>query len=236
MKSKITLIVSIFVFFSLTVNSQTIWDGPSITVTKSNSADWTLEENQDRITPTVWLTRKNAQGQFNIAQETGYSFGSPVDTEWGWGTTADIGSITFYNWEEATNDFNPYGDHLNISDGPMVLHLITDNIYIDLQYNSWTSGNNGGGFSYTRSSDPALSLNNFESRTLKIYPNPTSNFLNIKNLKENQNIEIYDILGNKVIELYYIIDTTIDISNLSKGLYFLKVNAYKESIIKILKK
>lgn len=222
MKSKFTLFVSLFGLFSLIVNSQTIWDGDPITVTKANNADWTLEENQDRITPTIWLTRKNAQGQFNIAEETGYSFGSPVDTEWGWGTTADIGSITFYNWEEATNDFNPYGDHLNISDGPMVLHLITDDIYIDLQYNSWTSGGGGGGFSYTRSSDPGLSNNDVELSNLTLYPNPSSNYIYIKNLNKIQDFEIYNILGNKLLEVKYKPNLPIDVSNLSKGVYFLK--------------
>ena len=34
--------------------------------TKENNADWTLEENQDRISETVWLTRANNQGLFNI--------------------------------------------------------------------------------------------------------------------------------------------------------------------------
>ena len=173
MKSKTTLILIVFVCFNLIGNSQTIWNGPPITITKSNLADWNLESNQDRIISTIWLTRKDDQGQFNIAQETGYSGGSPVDTEWGWGTTANIGSITFYNWKDATKNNNPYGDHENITDGPMVLHLITDNIYIDLTYNSWSSSGSGGGLSYTRSSNANLAINDFDVAKVKVYPIPS---------------------------------------------------------------
>ena len=36
----------------------------SITFEKENYADWTLAENQDRITDNVWITRKNNQSIF----------------------------------------------------------------------------------------------------------------------------------------------------------------------------
>ena len=45
----------------------------TVVFTKADSSDWTLEENQDRITDNVWLTRKHTQSIFNIAQEAGYS-------------------------------------------------------------------------------------------------------------------------------------------------------------------
>ena len=45
----------------------------TVVFTKPDSADWTLEENQDRITDNVWITRKDIQSLFNIAQEAGFS-------------------------------------------------------------------------------------------------------------------------------------------------------------------
>lgn len=221
MKFKTTFLLALTFLLSLTGNSQTIWDGPSVTITKADFADWNLEENQDRITSNVWLTRKDEQGQFNIAQETGYSGGSPSDTEWGWGTTADIGSITFYNWKGATKDNNPYGDHENITEGPMVLHLITDDIYIDLQYNSWTS-QGGGGFSYTRSSDPNLASFDYQITELKVYPIPSKDNLYIANLLKDQNIMIFDMLGKKLVEQNFVVNSSINISSLDEGIYFLK--------------
>lgn len=223
MKTKTTLILLLFISFYFIGNSQTIWNGPSVTITKADFSNWNLEVNQDRITPSVWLTRKDNEGQFNIAQEAGYSSGngSPVDTEWGWGTTADIGSITFYNWRDATKNNNPYGNHENIADGPMVLHLITDNIFIDLQYYSWTS-QGGGGFSYTRSSDPALTINDFEVTEVKVYPIPSKDYLYIKNLNQNQNLKVFDILGKKLFEIPFEVNLPINITSLDKGLYLLK--------------
>jgi hypothetical protein len=37
-----------------------------------------------------------------------------------------------------------------------VLHLISENIYLSIKFTSWTSGANGGGFSYERSTPPVV--------------------------------------------------------------------------------
>ncbi|MGA0258132.1 MAG: hypothetical protein ACO3MG_09850, partial [Saprospiraceae bacterium] len=39
--------------------SLVIWEGPSISFRKENGSDPSLEENQDRISDNVWLTRSN---------------------------------------------------------------------------------------------------------------------------------------------------------------------------------
>ncbi|MFT5848171.1 hypothetical protein, partial [Psychroserpens sp.] len=65
--------------------AQTEWIGPTITISKADFDDWTLEISQDRITPNVWLTRANSRGLFNIVLETEFDNGnytSPLDTEW----------------------------------------------------------------------------------------------------------------------------------------------------------
>ena len=45
-----------------------IWDGPMISFSKADGADFNLESNQDRITSNVWITRGNAGQIFNIAK------------------------------------------------------------------------------------------------------------------------------------------------------------------------
>lgn len=138
-------------------NTSNIWQGAKITFTKSDNTDWTLETNQDRITNNVWITRQNNRGLFNIKVETSDTDGNaclgpePSDTEWAYGSIVNTSSLTF----------QPLGDLIecefeDIVDGQdMVLHLITDNIYIDLKFTSWSSGmgngSGGGGFSYERS-------------------------------------------------------------------------------------
>ena len=134
--------------------AQTIWTGPMTTFTKSNDADWTLEANQDRITDNVWITRANNQSIFNISDNTDTSSGScsgssPHDTEWAFGTIADgINTLTFDTFlGDSFADCGPP----SVVNQNAVLHLITDDIYIDIKFVFWTSGGNGGGFSYMRS-------------------------------------------------------------------------------------
>jgi hypothetical protein len=129
------------------------WSGPNISFTKANNADWTLAVNQDRITDNVWLTRANAQGLFNIAPGKEIAFQSlvsPLDTEWSFGSIAGgVQTLVFKDWQSAVKS-NPQSSLSR----DMVLHLKSDDIYIDLKFLSFQGSNGGGGFSYLRSTAP----------------------------------------------------------------------------------
>ena len=61
--------------------AQTFWTGPPITFSKAAFADVNLPANQDRITPTTWITRATVQGIYNIHQEAFFTAGvSPANT------------------------------------------------------------------------------------------------------------------------------------------------------------
>jgi hypothetical protein len=136
-----------------------VWTGPSMTFTKPDFADWMLSANQDRLTDNVWLTRGDLFPLFNIAAEPSYIGGAPSDTEWAFGPTqpGNPGPIS------ASNHANLVFDNFILSleravgrnvvaFGPGVLHLISDDIYLDIRFTSWTTGDEGGGgFSYIRS-------------------------------------------------------------------------------------
>lgn len=132
------------------LNPNTVWQGNTMTFSKANNADWLLSENQDLITSDVILTRANNRGIFNIAEETTFDdnqYTSPSNTEWALGTITDgVGNLSFDTWNN-THGGNPQ----SLLDNDVVLHLIHDNIYIDIKFTSWTSGGNGGGFTYERS-------------------------------------------------------------------------------------
>ena len=100
MSKKLLLMFVILIFTSPKLHSSpTIWNGPTITFTKANYADWTLEPNQDRISSNVWITRKDSQGVFNIFLESGFEyFDSPLGTEWAFGTTVDYASLDYNDW------------------------------------------------------------------------------------------------------------------------------------------
>jgi hypothetical protein len=151
MKNAITIVLLAGLFASAVgaARAQTIWTGPTTTFTKPDSADWTLPQNQDRLTGNVWITRQNTHGIFNIAQETGYIRDvSPVGTEWAYGTAQNWQSLSFAAWElwAASSPPTTVGKDA-------VLHLVTDDVYLDIKFLSWASGATaGGGFSYQRSS------------------------------------------------------------------------------------
>ncbi len=67
---------------------------------------------------------------------------------------------------------------------------------------------------------------------LKVYPNPASNVVTVELGSENEELQVFDILGNEVIRLllpYSKYD--IDISSLQAGVYFMKTqNAYLKII------
>jgi hypothetical protein len=151
-------------------HAQLIWNGPKITFTKADWADWTLPANQDRITPNVWLARADTQGLFNIKYEDGYTRPtSPADTEWAFMdynenskhpediTAANYASLYFDYWASAINNSPP-----ELVGRPGVVHLISEDIYLDIKFTSWTTGiwvdevphGQGGGFSYERTTVP----------------------------------------------------------------------------------
>ena len=124
----------------------TTWSGTTMTYTKADGADPTMEANQDRITDNVWLTRGNSGGHiFNAKSETASSTNTPSDTEWAIGTTATLSSLTFQPFRTVYP--KPKND---IVGEDLVLHLITDDIYIDIKFTSWSTDKTGG-FTYERS-------------------------------------------------------------------------------------
>jgi hypothetical protein len=130
-----------------------IWTGPPITFEKTAHAGTSDPSQQDRITDNVWITRDTSRGIFNAAAEDFYTNNlSPVDTEWAVGTTSDLGSLTFASWEDTIGLSSPIGGPPSSVGVDMVLHLITDDIYIDLEFLTWGVGPGAGGaFSYERS-------------------------------------------------------------------------------------
>lgn len=125
-----------------------VWTSNKMTFTKSDYADWTLEENQDRITSNVWITRGDMQGIFNAKTESSWLTTSPENTEWAYGSAANWESLTFQNWV----DWHGWNPPSTVGQNA-VLHLISEDIYIDIKFLSWTAGG-GGGFSYERATAP----------------------------------------------------------------------------------
>ncbi|MDB9961509.1 spondin domain-containing protein [Oceanihabitans sp.] len=78
-------------------------------------------------------------------------------------------------------------------------------------------------FTYLTSTLSIEESNRIEN--VKIYPNPSQGNVSISNAKDLETIEIYNILGRLVKRISVDQDTTLDLnlSNLSKGMYLIKV-------------
>ncbi|MDH5366146.1 MAG: choice-of-anchor D domain-containing protein [Cyclobacteriaceae bacterium] len=120
-------------------------NGPDVSFTKVDFADWTLTSNQDRITDNIWITRGDQQSIFNAKSETSSSTPSPADTEWLLGSTSTVLGGTYTNFKTAHG-----GDPTSLIGSTISMHLITDDIYYDVDVTSWSGGGPGGGFAWTR--------------------------------------------------------------------------------------
>ena len=81
--------------------------------------------------------------------------------------------------------------------------------------------------------DPALSVDNSFVNQFKIYPNPASDFIQIEsNNLQISSVGIYSVLGKEVISQKTLTNNRVDVSNLSNGIYFMKINAEGGSVTK----
>lgn len=213
MNVKATLFSLILTCFSISLTAQTIWAGPKITFNKENNSDWKQPENQDRITDSVWITRGQDKGIFNIYYDSAYSSTTPTDTEWAFGNTSQVAGLVFMPFVAAN------GSAKAKLDNPMVMHIISEDIYIDVTFKSWGASKSGG-FSYERSTPgSAMNLDKVKSSLMSLYPNPASKTIAIRGLEANQHYSIFNSLGAKISSGEASNHTSIDISGLKNGVY-----------------
>lgn len=88
---------------------------------------------------------------------------------------------------------------------------------------------------YSVVNNNALSVSNIKELDIKVYPNPTSNFVNIKFKNVNNRvIKLYSIRGEQVLyKESNAQNETIDIEKLPNGVYFLSIN---NTMLKVVKK
>src|SRR5262249_27934908 len=104
---------------------------------------------------------------------------SPADTEWAYGTTADLPNLRFTNWVAFHGANSPSQVGKNA-----VLHLISEDIYIDIKVTSWVAGS--GNTTYERST-PANSVDT--SYAIEYYHNDFKHYFVTANVPENTSLE-----------------------------------------------
>jgi glucose/arabinose dehydrogenase len=132
----------------LSGRAATVWTGPLITFTQA--APYPNTGDRDQITPNVALTRATPSGSgtggiFNAATETSFAkFVSPAGTKWAVGSLADYATLTYTDWTTCGGG-NPVH---NLPGQQLVVHLISDDIYLSLKFTSLPTG---AGLAYIRS-------------------------------------------------------------------------------------
>ena len=126
--------------------SYTLWSGNIKTFTKNDDVDPNIAGNQDRLTPSVWITRDNDGGQiYNTAKESSADkSNSPIGTEWAIGSIDQLSTLKFDSFRSTVDKPK------DVIDKELVLHLLEDDIYLTVKFKSWSQGKKGG-FSYERS-------------------------------------------------------------------------------------
>lgn len=125
----------------------TLWTGPDVQWTKSAAtpSDVILEGK-------VVLTRGSREVLYNTAAgETAAGASSPKDTEWAFGALADFATLS-YKPLESFRDGDLAALILN---KPMVVHIISEDIYFSITFTTW--GQFGAGTVAYRRSTPAAS-------------------------------------------------------------------------------
>ena len=147
---------SVILLLAMSTQAATVWDGPTISFSKASYADPFLAANQDRLTANVWITRGSSQGLFNANTEGRFThFVSPAGTEWANGSLENYATLSYTDWNHWARGVNPNPPATVGVEA--VLHLIPDDIYLAVQFTSWSAGaagggpSYGGGFSYLRS-------------------------------------------------------------------------------------
>ncbi|MCK3684757.1 T9SS type A sorting domain-containing protein [Maribellus sp. YY47] len=105
-----------------------------------------------------------------------------------------------------------------------------------LQNNAWTDA---GLTAYYFSTDWPTGTNDIETSTVRVYPNPVSDFLNIETgFQDVASCVLYDLAGRVVHQTQITSRLTMDVSRLTSGFYILEVRHDNETVYsgKLIKK
>lgn len=78
-----------------------------------------------------------------------------------------------------------------------------------------------------------LSITDANLNNIAIYPNPTSNIINIKGLTVDANVEVFSITGQLLMsDIVQSTNAKMDVSSLSNGIYMLNINNHIVKFVK----
>jgi len=81
--------------------------------------------------------------------------------------------------------------------------------------------------------ETALSTEDIFASNFKVYPNPAKDYISIQsnNIKINS-VEVYNVIGKRLLISTELNDSKLNISNLNAGVYLLKISANERTLVK----
>ena len=126
-------------------------------------------------------------------------------------------------------------------------NVIEDGTTVEFSFKVWNNNGNVDGTSYgilnlyddpdftnlvASSSEPITSTNNINVQDLVIYPNPSTEFIQIKNDSEVGSISIFNVVGRLVSTLNHTEGMVHDITALRTGMYLVRLENKNGEVIK----
>ena len=83
------------------------------------------------------------------------------------------------------------------------------------------------------SNETPLSTEDIFASNFKVYPNPAKDYISIQsnNIKINS-VEVYNVIGKRLLLSTKLNDNKLNISNLNAGVYLLKISANERTLVK----
>ncbi|MCF6132079.1 T9SS type A sorting domain-containing protein [Flavobacterium wongokense] len=175
--------------------------------------------------------------QFGAIQDVWFSFVAPANGEVA--ALLTLGTMTSLNYNVyagVCGQLAPVGNctsNVTTATSTQTYTGLTagDTYYVQVWSNSVEQG------TFTMRLTGTLATGDFDSSNFSYYPNPVKNILNLSYNQEISNVEIFNLLGQKVMTNAVNANTAqIDMSNLSNGAYMVKVTSNNQvKTIKVIK-
>jgi hypothetical protein len=206
-----------FEWLTATDNGNTITEtinGITVTFTGTNDA-------------TSNLTIINPNGYCNSSNNVIFEATDNMLVTFSFSEAVDMTSVLALNGRGQSNTytFTPIGGN----NSPVVTSIVSGCApTVNLNWTGITSfsvsspTNTQFGFDNLVINNNTLSINDLTLRTVKVFPNPSSDFIEITGLTAIEDYRIYNTLGQEVKKGIVLENKKIDIQSLTNGIYFLK--------------
>ncbi len=218
----------IYVFWHLDAACNTQASDNTATTIQCTSASCTCTET---AVPACTTAIAPVDGELNTATSTATDGSRQVAFSW----DASPGAISY----EIVLDGNVLGSTPNTNVNIFGLDYSTAYTWSVNPINCFGTATGCPTWSFTTEADPGLSTQEFTlNNQFKVYPNPANNVINIKTDLTIDAVEVYNQIGQRVITIKgeNLTDSSVNIQDLNKGVYFIKVmSADKTQTIKFIK-